>query len=238
MTRRRVWAMVVSTLTTIALGSVSAHASVTASPPLRTPAEREPGGEAAQVPQIPATFYGSATVDGKAPPEGSLVRGLINGLDCTQPGAAGTITAEGVGAYVIHVMHESQLPGCGKQGATVTFTVAGRAAGQSAPWAQGPQPLGLNAGAGEVQPLPSTVPVPTQAVATTPTAPGSVPTTGDVRVSGAQSTPRPPGISQGRPEADGAGPGSAGFAIIALFLLALLAGAAGVIVSRRKPPAG
>ncbi len=195
-------------------------------------------GVRAQVPQIPATFYGSATVDGQAPPEGSSVRGIVNGLDCTQPGAAGTITAEGVGAYVIHVMHETQMPGCGNQGATVSFTIAGRAAGQSAPWAQGPQMLGLNAGTGEVQPLPSTVPVSTQPGRTASAVPSGAPPTGDIQLPGAKPTPLPPGTSDEDDNADGGGLGIAGLAIIALFMIALLAGAAGVIVSRRNPTGG
>ena len=191
-----------------------------------------------QVPQIPATFYGAATVDGKAPPEGSEVRGIINGLDCTQPGAAGTISADGVGAYVISVMHESQRSGCGKDGATVNFTIAGRDAGQSATWAPGPQQLGLNAGIGQAQPLPSNVPVPTNAPETASAAASGVPPAGSVQSQATRgSTPLPPGTSD-TTDSDGDGPGVAGVAIVALFVIALLAGAAGMIVSRRKAAPG
>ena len=187
----------------------------------------------AQVPQIPATFYGSATIDGKAPPEGSEVRGIINGLDCTQPGAAGTITAEGVGAYVINVMHESQAAGCGKNGVTVSFTIAGQPAGQTANWAQGPQPLGLNAGSGAVQPLPSNVPVPTEAAQGT-AVPGG--TTVDGRSPGSNAnTPLPPGTSADGSDDDD-GPGVAGIAVVALLVIAVAAGAAGMAVSRRGSP--
>lgn len=189
----------------------------------------------AQVPQIPATFYGSATIDGKAPPEGSEVRGIINGLDCTQPGAAGTITAEGVGAYVINVMHESQKPGCGKNGVTVSFTIAGQAAGQTATWAQGPQPLGLNVGTGEVKPLPSNVPVPTEATQATAVAGNA---TADNRSPGSSAnTPLPPGTSVDGSDDDD-GPGVAGIAIVLLLAIAVVAGAAGMAVSKRKSPPG
>ncbi len=105
-------------------------------------------------PSLPSTFFGSVSIDGKPPPDGSEVRGFVNGRDCTQPGARGTLTESGVGLYLIHVMHDSQQAGCGKEVNTVTFTIAGRQAGQSATWRTGPQQLDLNAGSGNPAPLP------------------------------------------------------------------------------------
>ena len=182
---------------------------------------------AAQVPDVPATFYGSATIDGGLPPVGSPVRGFVDGRDCTQPGAMGTIAAGSVGAYVISVMHESQQPGCGREGAAITFTIAGREAGQSATWKRGPQELGLNAGTGAVQPLPPGIPTP--AAAQTAVTPGGAPTL----VTAGGSTPRPPGVSPDEPGDDDDGPGVAGVVLTGLAVIALAGGVAGWLISRR-----
>jgi hypothetical protein len=190
-----------------------------------------PPALSAQVPQIPATFYGAVTVDGEAPPAGTEVRGLIDGVDCTQPGAAGTIDAGDVGAYVISVMHESQQADCGAEGKEVTFTIGGRAAGQTATWRVGPHELGLNAGTGSPQPLPSNVPIPTTQ-ATTPT-PGGPPPTDDIDLPPTQgsATPRPPGVAASGDDGDD-GPPVWGILVIALMGLGVLGGAAGFALSR------
>ncbi|MEX0782241.1 MAG: hypothetical protein WD557_06290 [Dehalococcoidia bacterium] len=197
-----------------------------------------PDGLTAQVPQIPATFYGAATIDGQAPPAGTAVRGFIDGVDCTQPGAAGTIDAGSVGAYVISVMHESQQPGCGSEGKQVTFTIGGRPA-QTAVWHIGLQEVGLNAGTGSVQPLPSNVPTPI-AQATPPggSTPSGPPPTDDIDPPGTLGgdTPRPPGLT-GTGDDDGDGPPVWGILVVALMGLGVLGGAAGFVVSRRRASA-
>jgi hypothetical protein len=77
-------------------------------------------------------------------------------MDCTQPGQQTSfLLIDGVGYYLVSVMHESQAAGCGKDGTTVSFTVNGEPAGQSAPWVAGPNALNLNAGAGSPVPLPT-----------------------------------------------------------------------------------
>lgn len=116
-------------------------------------------GAAAQ-PQVPSTFYGSAAVDGKPVPGGTEVRGYVGGVDCTQlgPSYRGSATEGGVSVYIINVMHESQKAGCGTPGKTVTFTVGGRVAAQTAEWKQGPQQVNLNAGSGQAPELPTATP--------------------------------------------------------------------------------
>jgi hypothetical protein len=189
----------------------------------------------AQVPQIPATFYGAVTIDGEAPPAGTEVRGFIDGVDCTQPGAAGTIDAGDVGAYVISVMHESQHPGCASEGKEVTFTIGGRPAGQTATWEVGPHEVGLNAGEGSPRPLPPNVPTPTSQAAATASTP---PATDDIDLPQTPPavTPLPPGTSTSAGEDDG--PPLWGFVVGALLGLGVLAGAAGFAMSRRGAAGG
>ncbi len=97
-------------------------------------------------PQLPASVYGSASIDGRPVPDGTQVRGLIDGNDCTQASGTGTVTDGGASGYSITVMHETQRPGCGKEGKTITFTVDGRSAPQTAEWKIGIQQLNLNIG--------------------------------------------------------------------------------------------
>ncbi len=102
---------------------------------------------AAAAPQAPSSFHGLVTLDGKLPPEGAEVRALVAGVDCTQaPAGSPNIVYEGESAtYVIDVVHEDQRPGCGREGAPITFTVAGHEATPSATWKFGLQRLDLDA---------------------------------------------------------------------------------------------
>ncbi|MCC6382575.1 MAG: hypothetical protein IT304_08690 [Dehalococcoidia bacterium] len=203
-------------------------------------------------PQIPATYFGSASLDGAPPPEGSAVRGYVDGLDCTQPGALGTVVDGGVGAYVIEVMHESQKPGCGKPGKTATFTVAGRLAGQQAAWQAGPNRLDLNAGRGAPVPLPTPAATAAPAVGATTTSLGGTATaavgavtplprpsvlpTDDVRL---PLTPRPPGFGSvsRAPAADQGGDFPAWAVVVLAFGgVALGGGVSGYWLSRRRRP--
>lgn len=97
----------------------------------------------AQPPQIPATFFGRVSVEGATVPPGTEIRAFVDGTDCTQPGGSGTFDDAGVSRYLVDVMHETQSPGCGRTGATVTFTIAGQSAGQTATWNSGPVALDL-----------------------------------------------------------------------------------------------
>jgi hypothetical protein len=193
-------------------------------------------------PQIPSSFYGSVTIDGKPPPDGAEVRGLIDGIDCTQLGAdyKGTVRIGNTAAYVIHVMHEVQKPGCGTTGKTVTFTIGGRPAAQTAQWKQGPQELNLNAGSGEPLQLPTSTPTvslsPAQAAATateaakrTPRAGLTALPTGDASLGGVG----------GQDGTAGSGANDGEFPLLAVLLIVLgiigvTGTAAGVALSRRS----
>jgi hypothetical protein len=105
-------------------------------------------------PQVPASFYGTVSADGKPVADGASVFAFIDGKDCTQPGARGAIRQGGASVYVLSVMHESQAAGCGLEGKTITFLVGDRPAAQGATWRPGLQHLDLNAGAGEPVPMP------------------------------------------------------------------------------------
>jgi len=114
-------------------------------------------------PQVPAVFYGTATVDGRPVPDGTEVRAYIDGKDCTQLGPTyrGTVTIGGVSAYSIAVLHEWQEPGCGAPGKIVRFTIGGEPANETGRWEFGAQELNLNAGSGPPLPLPTATPTPT-----------------------------------------------------------------------------
>ena len=62
-------------------------------------------------PQLPATFYGSVTVDGRPAEAGTEVRGLVGGFDCTQaaPGERPVLRDGETTAYVLYVVHESRI---------------------------------------------------------------------------------------------------------------------------------
>jgi hypothetical protein len=82
------------------------------------------------VPRDSATFSGQAWVN--AAPAGD-VRALIDGVDCTAP--APIIPPDSApNSYYIGVFSSQWLDGCGDPGDTVTFTVGGLPANETAPW--------------------------------------------------------------------------------------------------------
>jgi len=201
-------------------------------------------------PQIPSSFFGSVTIDGKAAPDGTEVRALIDGADCSQspPGERTAIREGEATAYVIHVVHESQRPGCGRDGKVITFTIAGRPALQQGTWKPGPQQLDLSTGAGEVVPLPTLTPtVPgsnpdTQLPADTGTPPTlsrptGTPPTDDVQLPG---TLTPPGGATGTGDAPASSSGADGggsvwgLLVVALGIIAAGGAAAGIVLARRR----
>ena len=208
-------------------------------------------GAAAQ-PQVPSTVYGSVAVDGKPVPDGTEIRGFVDGVDCTQLGPTyrGTINEGGVSAYLINIVHESQKPGCGKPGKTVTFTIGGRAAVQTTTWFQGPRQVSLSAGQGEPPALPTATP-------TRPLPPAAATTTEAASTGAEQSTPTPgsggkggfdtrvpTGTPTGAPAvASAPAPGGqdGSFPVVYVFLIVLgaivFAGtAAGIALGRRNAP--
>jgi hypothetical protein len=128
---------------------------------------------AQEIPMPPSTFVGSVTVDGHSVSDGTAVVALINSKVCgeaeAEPGRKGTWTAteaspeygikSGDSMYAVDVVSDSQISGCGTQGATVTFLIADRPAHQRGLWRAGANPLNLTAGtlppAGETVTTPS-----------------------------------------------------------------------------------
>jgi hypothetical protein len=214
------------------------------------------GSRAIAQPQIPATFYGAASVQGQTPAPDSEVRAFIGNLDCTQlaPGQRTFGIEGGVGVYVVTVVHESQKTGCGKEGKQVTFKVNGVEANQTAVWKTGPQQLDLNVGRGTPQQLPTPTPGPVgtpPAAATAAQAGSGTPSTASAGVTRPQGTPpvdpitltpastiRPPGPAPKPPAPPETGSGSvAGNPAlwVVLGVLVVLGAGGGVLVSRKRP---
>lgn len=206
-------------------------------------------GVAAQ-PQIPATFFGSVTVDGKPAADGVDVRAIVNGQDCSQalPGTRPVVRDGESAAYVLSVVHESQRAGCATAGTRVTFTVGGVSAVQAGIWKPGPIRLDLSTGAAPAVPLPSPTgtiaalfatetagaPIPTSA---TLVRPSGTPPTDDVQFNrtSVPTSPLSP-IDPAREVKD-----EDGFSILLGLVLSLVflggAGAAiGFALARRRPP--
>jgi len=123
------------------------------------PVERARPEPVEQVPTPPATFWGSVKVDGHSVPDGTQVLALIGDKTCGEAEGAsgkGTWTASedepkygikaGDSLYAVDVVSDNQTPGCGTEGATVIFLVAGKPAHQQGIWKAGPNPLHLTAG--------------------------------------------------------------------------------------------
>jgi len=195
-------------------------------------------------PQIPSSFYGSVTIDGQPAPDDVAVRAFIDGIDCTQapPGESLAAREGGVTIYVLHVVHESQRPGCGREGKAVTFTIAGQPASQQAVWRPGPQQADLSTGAGPVVPLPSATAPPAAAPSqpagaassTVLARPTGTPPTDDIQLPGTltpgatpTTLPAPPGAVDG---------GSAwGMLAVAVGIIAAAGIGGGIILARRRP---
>lgn len=203
-------------------------------------------------PSVPATFYGSVTINGEPAPTGADVRGFVGATDCTQsaPGERPAIREGEATAYVIAVVHESQRTGCGRPGATVTFTIDGEPALQAAEWQAGPTQVDLSIGPGDIIPLPTataTVPGPPATSTNLPSEPSPLPgtpPTDDITLPGTQSpqsneTPGEDGVVSAA-GADDEGGGSSAFPIVVatLGVLAVAGAAGGVFLSRRRTPPG
>jgi hypothetical protein len=86
-------------------------------------------GVAAQQP--PNRFYGSVSLNGAQPPAGTPVIAFIQGRECGR----GEVRDDG--RYVVDVDDEATRPGCGTEGAVITFEVGGVAAGQTGVYRRG-----------------------------------------------------------------------------------------------------
>jgi len=144
---------------------------------------------AQEPPNPPASFFGTVTVDGHSVSDGTAVIALIDGKVCgegeREPGRKGTWTASeadpeygieiGDSMYVVDVVSDSQVPGCGTDGATVSFLIAGRPSQQVGLWEAGSNPLNLTAGTPPRTAEPTTTPSGGEATAS----PASEPETSD-----------------------------------------------------------
>jgi hypothetical protein len=123
---------------------------------------------AQEIPTPPATFFGTVTVDSRSVSDGTEVVALIDGKVCSQEeasGQKGTWTAteaspeygieSGDSMYAVDVVSDAQVPGCGTNGAIVTFLVGGRPAQQTGLWKAGANPLNLTLDTGETAATPS-----------------------------------------------------------------------------------
>ncbi|MGQ9573650.1 MAG: hypothetical protein ACUVV3_10810 [Dehalococcoidia bacterium] len=127
---------------------------------------------AQQPPGPPATFVGTVKVDGHSVPDGTPVLALIDGKVCgegeREPGHKGTWTAteakpeygiqKGDSLYVVEVVSATQRPGCGIDGATVTFLVGGSPAHEVGHWKAGQNLLNLTAASPPATAEPATTP--------------------------------------------------------------------------------
>lgn len=88
----------------------------------------------AQPPPVPATFYGTVTLDGTDAPEGTTVRAVVNGITVAQ---THVFRYAGRSVYVLDVPGDdpdtSQLEG-GTNGVSVLFIVGNALAAQSGTW--------------------------------------------------------------------------------------------------------
>lgn len=86
--------------------------------------------EAQSPPSPPARFGGEVTIDGEQAPAGTPVQAQVDGNNC------GTTSVAGDGTYVVDVEanEPTEAPGCGTEGATVTFLVDGEMANESGEW--------------------------------------------------------------------------------------------------------
>ena len=108
--------------------------------------------------QPPQSFVGTASIDGAPAPEGTVVAAWVAGAE------AASTTAGGGGAYSLLVDEvEDSFPG-----ETVTFTIGGNAAGQSAAWTPGAFSE-LDLTASSVPPTPTATPRPPATATPVPT---------------------------------------------------------------------
>jgi hypothetical protein len=126
-------------------------------------------GVASAQPTPPARFFGTATVNGQPAASGTAVQATIGGKVC----GSGSVSSGG--SYVVDVASGTTEPGCGTNGATVSFTVGGAAASETGTWQQGAFiQLNLTAAAATATPSPTAAPTRTATPSPTRTATATV----------------------------------------------------------------
>ena len=73
----------------------------------------------------PARFFGSLTIDGQEAPMDTEVKAFINGNEC------GVTRTAASGSYILDVRSSVGYPGCGTEGAAISFQVNGIGAAES-----------------------------------------------------------------------------------------------------------
>ena len=123
---------------------------------------------AAQSPPIPpARFAGTVSINGAPAPGGTPIEARVGSASC---GTASVFIEGGASRYVIDVAAESTAtPGCGTDGATVSFFVAGQAAG-SGSWVNFDLNQ-LNLGSSTATPTPTATGTPTGTATAPPATP-------------------------------------------------------------------
>lgn len=157
-------------------------------------------------PNPPSRFVGSVTVNGVAATTGTVIEGRVGGASC---GTTTVFQASGQARYVLDVpaADPASAPGCGTDGATVTFFIGGQQAAQTGIWRN----FQLNT-------VDLSVAAATQPPAATPTAAPTTPA----------STPRAPVVGN----FDGSSTGSDA-PMLEILLVAAAIGLGGVAVAAR-----
>jgi hypothetical protein len=183
-----------------------------------------PGPIASAQPLPPNRFFGKATASGQ-PAAGAAIVALVGGTNC------GSATADGSGNYRLDVLSSGERPGCGTDGASVTFTVAGQRASQTGTWKQGEfTPLDLTGAAGTATAT-STAAPPTATATTPPGATATVrPPTTTATAPVATATPVTPVL----PRTGTGGDSGIGWLALAIAGLAALGGGAILAVRRAR----
>lgn len=144
-------------------------------------------GTLAQTP--PVRVFGTVTVDGATPPQGTTVEAFVDGVLCGE-GTVRQLGAEiGVG-YVVDVLPSSERRACGEDGKQIRLKVGGRDVDQTATYVPGSFiRLDLTV-SGAVQ-TPPPGPTPSPFPAATPAAPAVSPTPAATPAPAASPSPAP-----------------------------------------------
>ena len=203
----------------------------------------------------PSTVFGSVSDSAGAVPENLPVEAYIGEKLCGTKGKT-QFTGDGaarVTVYFVDVFHESQTPGCGKEGADVRIKIGDRFASQTAKWKAGPVQLDLTFGGAAPAAIPTFTPAPptptlTPRPGSTNAADTPVPAGGGQAVgtipagSPGAGSPVPTlkgGVTSSTPSAQQANASNGGFPIWGIVLLVLagvgaLGGGVGYAMSRNR----
>jgi hypothetical protein len=112
----------------------------------------------------PATVFGSIADSGGVVPAGVAVEAYIGDTLCGTKGRT-EFTGDGaarVTVYVVDVVSESQIAGCGVEGREIRVKIGDRFATQTAKWSPGPVQLDVTFGSASPAVIPTFTPAPTR----------------------------------------------------------------------------